>query len=43
MVARGRYQMATIATGIDMISPKTVATEGHISDEWFGHIIDNPL
>jgi hypothetical protein len=43
MVACGCYQMATIASGKYMILPKTVATEGHISDGQFGHITDDPL
>jgi hypothetical protein len=42
-VAHGCYQMVTIATGEDMISPKTVATEGHNSDGRFDDITDEPL
>jgi hypothetical protein len=43
MVARGCYQMVTIATGEDMMSRKTVATEGHSSDGPFGDITDELL
>jgi hypothetical protein len=43
MVACGFYQMVTIATGEDMLSPKTIATEGHNGDERFGDITDEPL
>jgi hypothetical protein len=43
MVARGCYQMVIIATGKDMMSPKTVATEGHNSDRRFDDITDEPL
>jgi hypothetical protein len=35
--------MITIATGEDVITPKTVATEGHVSDGWFGDISDESL
>jgi hypothetical protein len=27
----------------DVISPKTVATEGHNNDRWFGDIAEEPL
>jgi hypothetical protein len=43
MVARRCYLMVTVATGNDVISPKTVATEGHISDGRFGDITEEPL
>jgi hypothetical protein len=39
-VAHGCYQMVTIATNKDMMSPKTVATEVHSSDGRFGDITD---
>jgi hypothetical protein len=42
-IARGCYQMVTIAMGEDMISPKTVATEGHSSNGWFSDITDKSL
>jgi hypothetical protein len=42
-VARGYYQMATIATGEDMISPNTIATKGHNSDVRFSDITDKSL
>jgi hypothetical protein len=42
-VAHGCYQMITIATGEDMISPEIVATEIHSSDGQFNDIIDEPL
>jgi hypothetical protein len=35
--------MVTVATGDDVMSPKTVATEGHSSDERFGDITEEPL
>jgi hypothetical protein len=37
------YQMATTEIGEDMMSPKTVAAEGHNSDGRFGDITDEPL
>jgi hypothetical protein len=43
MLAHGYYPLATIAAGKDIISLKTVATEGHISDGRFDHITDDPL
>jgi hypothetical protein len=43
MVDRGYYRMVTIAMGEDMISTKSVATEGHRSDGWFGDITNEPL
>jgi hypothetical protein len=42
-VARGHYQMVIIATGEDMMSPKTVATEVHSSDGQFSDITNEPL
>jgi hypothetical protein len=42
-MARGCYQMATIAMGEDMMSPKTVATESLNSDRWFRDITDELL
>jgi hypothetical protein len=42
-VVRGYYQMVTIAMGEDMISPKTVATEGHSNNGRFSDITDEPL
>jgi hypothetical protein len=42
-VARDCYQMITIATGEDMMSPKTVVIEVHRSDRWFGDITDELL
>jgi hypothetical protein len=41
-VARRCYQMATIATGEDMMSPKIVATKGHNNDGRFDDITDEP-
>jgi hypothetical protein len=35
--------MVTVATGEDVMSPKTIATEGHNSDEQFSDIIDESL
>jgi hypothetical protein len=35
--------MVTVAIGEDVMSPKTVAIEGHNSDGWFGDITDEPL
>jgi hypothetical protein len=32
------YRMVTVATDEDVMSPKTVATEGHSSDGRFGDI-----
>jgi hypothetical protein len=37
------YKMVTITTCEDMMSPKTIATEVHSSDRWFGDITDEPL
>jgi hypothetical protein len=42
-MARGCNQMATIATGEDMMSPKTVAIESLNNDGWFGDITDESL
>jgi hypothetical protein len=42
-VTRGYYQMVIIATGGDMMSPKTIAIEVYSSDVWFGDITDEPL
>jgi hypothetical protein len=42
-VACDCYQMATIAMGEDMMSPMTVATEGHNSDRWFDDITNEAL
>jgi hypothetical protein len=42
-VARGCYQIVTIAMGEYMMSSKTVATEGHNSDGMFDDITDEPL
>jgi hypothetical protein len=35
--------MVTIAMGKDMMSPKTIATEGHNGDGRFSDITDEPL
>jgi hypothetical protein len=35
--------MITVVTGEDVMSHKTVATEGHNSDEQFGDITKEPL
>jgi hypothetical protein len=43
MVACGCYQMVTVATDEDVMLPKIVATEGHISDRRFGDITDETL
>jgi hypothetical protein len=37
------YQMVTAAMGKDVMSPKTIATEGHSSDGWFGDITEKSL
>jgi hypothetical protein len=42
-VARRCYQMITVATGGDVISFKTIATEDHNSDGRFGDITEDPL
>jgi hypothetical protein len=42
-VTHSCYQMVTIATGEDMISPKAVATERHSSNGRFGDITDESL
>jgi hypothetical protein len=43
MVSRCCYQMITVATGEDVMLPKTIATEGHNSDGRFGDITEEPL
>jgi hypothetical protein len=43
MLARRCYQMITVATGDDVMSPKTVATKGHNIDGWFGDITKEAL
>jgi hypothetical protein len=35
--------MVTVAMSEDVISPKTIVTEGHSSDDWFGDIMEEPL
>jgi hypothetical protein len=42
-VARGYYQMVTVATDEDVMSPKTVATEDYSSDGWFSDITEPSL
>jgi hypothetical protein len=42
-VARHYYRMVTVATGNNVMSPKTIATKGHSSDGWFGDITMEPL
>jgi hypothetical protein len=37
------YQMVTVATGEDEMSPKPVGTEGHSSDGRFSDITEEPL
>jgi hypothetical protein len=39
MVARRYYRMVIVAMGDDVMSPKTIATEGHNSDRRFGDIM----
>jgi hypothetical protein len=34
--------MVIVAMGDDVMSPKTIATEGHNSDGWFGDIMKEP-
>jgi hypothetical protein len=43
MVARRCYRLVIVVMGDDVMSPKTVATEGHSSDGWFGDIMEKPL
>jgi hypothetical protein len=43
MVAHRYYQMVTVATGKDVMSPNPVVTEDHNSDGRFGDIIEKPL
>jgi hypothetical protein len=43
MIAHHCYQMVTVVTDDDAMSPKTIATEGHNSDERFGDITKEPL
>jgi hypothetical protein len=43
MMAHGCYRMVTVAMGNDVMSPKTVGTEGHNSDWWFGDIMEEAL
>jgi hypothetical protein len=43
MVAHRSYKMVTVAMSKDVMSPKTVATEVHSSDGWFGDITEEPL
>jgi hypothetical protein len=35
--------MVTVATGEDVMSPKTIATEGHNNDGWFDDIIEETM
>jgi hypothetical protein len=42
-VARRCYEMVTVATGEDVMSPKTIATEVHNRDGQFGNITEEPL
>jgi hypothetical protein len=42
-VARRCYRMVAVAMSKDVMSHKTVATEGHSSDGWFGDIMKEPL
>jgi hypothetical protein len=42
-VARCCYQMVTVAMGDDVMSPKTVTTEGHNSDDRFSDITKESL
>jgi hypothetical protein len=42
-VAHRYYRMVTVAMGDDVMSPKTVATEGHSSDGRFDDITDELL
>jgi hypothetical protein len=37
------YQVVTVATGEDVMSPEPVATEGHNSDGRFSDIFEHPL
>jgi hypothetical protein len=42
-VAHRCYRMVTVATDEDVMSPKTVVTEGHNSDERFNYITEELL
>jgi hypothetical protein len=42
-VARRYYRMVTVVTCEDVMSQKTVATEGHNSDGQFSDITEEPL
>jgi hypothetical protein len=42
-VTHGYYQMVIVATGEDVISPKTVAIGGHNGDGRFDDITEQPL
>jgi hypothetical protein len=42
-VARCCYRIVTVAMGEDVMSAKTVATEGHNSDGRFGDITDESM
>jgi hypothetical protein len=43
MMARRCYRMIIVVMDDDMMSLKTVATEGHSSDVRFGDITEEPL
>jgi hypothetical protein len=42
-VARCCYQMVTLATGEDVMSPEPVATDSHNNNAGFGDITDESL
>jgi hypothetical protein len=42
-VAHHCYRIVTVATGDDVMSPNTIATEGHSNDRRFGDITEVPL
>jgi hypothetical protein len=42
-VAHCCYRMIIVATGDNVMSPKTVAIEGYSSDGQFGDITEEPL
>jgi hypothetical protein len=43
MVACRCYRLVIVAMSDDVMSPKTIATEGHNSDGRFGDITEEPL
>jgi hypothetical protein len=43
ILARHYYQMVIVPTDKDVMSLKTVVTEGHSSDRWFSDIVEESL